>query len=348
MEIREALLQESEELQQLQAKAPQGESLIVTTVNIPDFFSRVRTYESWRVFNAYEGDRIIASAACAIRDAVIGAQVYRVGYEFQYFTSPDCRRRGAARRLREKIENYLSGQGAVLSYALLIEGNIPSMRLFELEGFHLHRKLVMPGIAVIKEMQVPGAENIRTIAPGDLKAVSDLLSQTWHGHDLFEPTSVDSLARQFKHLANLDYSNVFVCENEGRVSACIAFWDWSKIMKLTLLRRSLKMQIVGNLLVLMRILPRFPTPGDSLRQMMLTMIGYKSPADLSPLVKHANNLALREGIEQLFCICERHSRILESMKGLTRFDIGINLYVKPLRPDILLTDAPVATTGFDM
>jgi GNAT superfamily N-acetyltransferase len=348
MEIREALPQESEELQKLQEMSPQGKSLTVTTVNIPDFFSRVRTYESWKVFNAYEGDRIIASAACAIRDAVIGSQAYRVGYEFQYFTCPDYRRLGVARRLREKIESYLSGQGAVLSYAFLLEGNNPSIRLFELEGFYLHRKLVMPGIAVIKEMQVPDVENIRPITPGDLKTVSDLLNETWHGHDMFEPVSVHSLARQFKHIEDLDYSNVYVYENEGSISACIACWDWSKIMKLTLLRRSLKMQIVGNLLVMMRILPRFPAPGDTLRQMMLTMIGYKLPADLSPLVKYANNLALREGIEQLFCICERHSRILESMKGFTRFDIGINLYVKPLRPDILLTDAPVATTGFDM
>lgn len=93
MEIREAVSQESEALQRLQEQAPQGESLVISTVNIPDFFSRAKTYESWRVLNAYEGDRVIGSAACAIRDAVVGAHVRRVGYEFQYFTSPEHRRR---------------------------------------------------------------------------------------------------------------------------------------------------------------------------------------------------------------------------------------------------------------
>ena len=58
MNIGEALPAESAELQQLQVAAPQGRSLVVSTVaNVPDFFSRVRCYESSRVFNAYEGDR---------------------------------------------------------------------------------------------------------------------------------------------------------------------------------------------------------------------------------------------------------------------------------------------------
>jgi GNAT superfamily N-acetyltransferase len=348
MEIREAVPQESEALQRLQAQAPQGKSLVVSTVNIPDFFSRVNAYESWKVFNAYEEERIIGSAACAFRDGVLGARVRRVAYEFQYFTSPDYRRRGVARSLRDRIESHLCDQGVALSYALIMEGNVPSMRLFEREGFHVHRKLVMPAIAVTKEVQVPGAENIRSIAPRDLEAVAQLLSETWHGHDLFEPTSAASLARQIERMASLGYASVLVFEDQGRILACAALWDWSKIMKITVLRLSLRMRILGRLLVLTRVLPRFPGPGDGLRQMMLAMIGCKTPADLSPLVKHVNNLAFREGIQQLFCICERHHGILESTKGFTRIDTGLYLYVKPLQPDLPIADAPVAMTGFDM
>lgn len=96
MEIREASFQESETLQGLQAQTPQGTSLIVSTVNIPDFFSRARAYDSWTVFNVYEENRIVGSGACAIRDAVLGEAIHRVGYEFQYFTAPDFRRREVA------------------------------------------------------------------------------------------------------------------------------------------------------------------------------------------------------------------------------------------------------------
>ena len=140
MDIHEAVTEESEELKRLQAKAPQGKSLIVSTVNIPDFFSRVRVYESWKVFNAYEGDKIIGSAACAIRDGVVGTQIVRVGYEFQYFTSPKFRRRGVASNLHQTIERYLINQGVVLSYALIMEGNTSSMHLFEKEPPNLRYK----------------------------------------------------------------------------------------------------------------------------------------------------------------------------------------------------------------
>jgi GNAT superfamily N-acetyltransferase len=348
MNIREALPEESEELQRLQAKCPQGKSLIFSTVNLPDFFSRARAYESPRVFVAYEEDRIIGSAACAIREGVVGARVLRVGYEFQYFTSPDYRRRGVARRLRHKIERHLTYQRAALSYTLVMEGNLPSMRLFESEGFRLHRELVMPAIAVLREVEVPRAENIRPTTPRDLEAVAELLNQTWHGHELFEPTSAASLAHQLERLPTLDYNNLLVLEDESQILACVGLWDWSRIMRITVLRLSLRMRILGRLLVLARIVPRFPSPGDTLRQMMLTMIGYKSPAHLVPLVKYANNLALGEGIEQIFCICERGDKILESMKGFTRVDTAVNLYVKPLEPSVSIADGPVCMTGFDM
>jgi N-acetylglutamate synthase-like GNAT family acetyltransferase len=336
------------ELQRLQEKAPQGKSFVVSTVNIPDFFSRVRVYESWKVFNAYHNDRIVGSAACAIRDAVVGGRIHPVGYEFQYFTSPEYRRKSIAQALRKRIEHYLSDQGTVLSYACIMEGNLPSMRLFERQGFHLHRRLVMPAIAVRKEVRVHSDENIRSVTSRDLEAVAELLNQTWSGHDLFEPASAERLAHTIERTENLSYNNMFVLENRGRITACAALWDWSKIMRINVLRFTLKMQILLRVLFLTRVLPRFPRPGDILRQMMLTMVGYKSPADLAPLVEHVNNLAWKDDVEQVFCICERKDELLQSLKGFTRIDTGVNLYVKLLHSDISLTDAPVAMTGFDM
>jgi GNAT superfamily N-acetyltransferase len=348
MNIREAVPEEGRILQELQAKAPQGKSLVVSAVNIPDFFSRAKAYETHRVFVAYDKDQMIGSAACAVRDAVIRDRVLRVGYEFQYFTSPDHRRQGVARRLRQRIESYLIDQGAALSYALIMEGNVPSMRLFEREGFHLHRELVMPALVATKQVEVPGSDNIRPMAPDDLQAVAELLTQTWRGHELFEPISAASLASQIERIPTLDYSNVLILEDQGEISACVGLWDWSRIMRINVLRLSMRMRILGQLLVLARILPRFLSPGDTLRQMMLTMIAYKSPDHLVPLVRNVNNLALTEGIEQVFCICEKGDRILESLKGFTRVDTGVNLYLKKLEPDVSVADGPVAMTGFDM
>ena len=53
MFIREATLNDNEELQQLQIQCPQGTSLIVSTVNTPDFFARAKAYESYKVYVAW-------------------------------------------------------------------------------------------------------------------------------------------------------------------------------------------------------------------------------------------------------------------------------------------------------
>jgi hypothetical protein len=62
----------------------------------------------------------------------------------------------------------------------------------------------------------------------------------------------------------------------------------------------------------------------------------------------AANLALEKDIEQIFCICEKKDRIIESMKGFTRVNTEINHYVKILEPEAMLNDSAVAMTGLDM
>lgn len=101
MYIREALPVDNDELQQLQAKCPQGRTIIVSILNTPDFFARAKAYRSYKIFIASEDNRMIGSAACAIRNGMINGKLTRIGYEFQYFTSPDFRGRGVAKQLHK-------------------------------------------------------------------------------------------------------------------------------------------------------------------------------------------------------------------------------------------------------
>jgi GNAT superfamily N-acetyltransferase len=137
MKIREAIPEDNEKIQELQAKCPQGTTLVVSTVNTPDFFARAKAYELHKVFVACEGPRIIGSAACALREAIVNGKKRLVGYVFQAFISPDARRQGIASRLLRQREDYLYQQGAVLIYALIMEGNLPSMKYVESQGLTL-------------------------------------------------------------------------------------------------------------------------------------------------------------------------------------------------------------------
>jgi GNAT superfamily N-acetyltransferase len=351
MYIREAVPEDNDELQELQAKCPQGTTLITSVVNTPDFFARAKVYESYKVYVACEDSRIVGSTACAIRNALVSGTIRKVGHQFQLFAAPDIRRKGVASQLHQHRERYLTQQGVALSYALIMEGNIPSMRYIERQGFRHHRTLVMPALAVFKEMEVPSGGTIRSTRPEDLTAIAALLNETWHGFELYEPTSADGLTRFIKRTPAYTFDNLFVLEDKGEILACLGFWDWSQVMRITVEALSVKMRMMGLLLAIARIfrpLPRFLKPGDTLKQMMLTPIGFKDPAHLAALLRHVNNLGLKRGIEQMFSVCERDHALLKGMKGFIRIDTAMNLYTKTLQEDVSLPNKPVFIDGIDL
>ena len=348
MYIREATVNDNEELKQLQAQCPQGTSLIVSTVNTPDFFARAKAYESYKVYAACEGDTIIASHACALRNALVSGKLNRVGYSFQTFVHPNHRKKNIAKRLLQHMEDHLIQNGAVLVYGLIMERNLPSIKLVESVGFRLHRKLIMPGLAIRKELVIKSREKIRSARSDDLANVAELLNETWQNHDLYEPASAETLARFISRTPGFSMENLLVLENRGEILACLGFWDWSQVMKLTLKALNLKFKIIGRLLFITRVLPRVLKPGDQLNQIMLTLIGYKEPSHLAVLIRYINNYAFKKDIKQIFCICERNHTVLNSLKGFVRISTNIGLYIKPLKGNFMLHKAPVFVDGIDM
>jgi len=351
MHIREALLEDNNELQELQAKCPQGTTLIVSTVNTPDFFARVKAYESYKVIVACEEGRIVGSHAWAIRDVFLDGQLNRIGYSFQTFISPNHRKKGLAKHLLQYMEDQLIQNGAILVYGLILEGNLPSMKLVESLGFQLHRTLVMPALAVYKEMKVPSNGKIRLMVREDLDAAAKLLNETWQGYDLYKPTSAEGLARFITRTPGYSFDNFLVLESQGEILSCLGFWDWRQIMKITVIERSLKMRTIGLLLDFFRNfrpMPRGIRGGDTLKQMMLTPIAFKEPAHITMLLRHMNNDALKSGIEQVFCVCEHNHPLLSTMKGFIQINTAIHLYIKPLAQKVWLGDKPVFIDGIDL
>ena len=351
MNIREATPDDSQRLQELQAKCPQGKTLIVSIINMPDFFGRAKAYEDYKVYVACEDDQIIGSAACAVREATVNGKPYRVGYEFQYFISPSYRGRGVAKQIHKEIEDHLLQKGAVLSYLLVMGGNFPAMRLFEGQGFKLHRTLVMPGLSVYKKIEIPLRGKVRPVMPRDLTAISMLLNDTWQGYDLYQPTSAEALAQFINRTPAYRFENLLLLEDQGEISACLGFWDWRQVMRITVIKRSLKMRMIGMLLDFLRNfrpMPRGIKEGDTLKQMILTPIAFKDPGPLAVLIRYLNNQALQEGIEQLFCVCERHHALLSSLKGFIHVDTNMHLYVKPLQQEVSMGAGPIFIDGIDL
>jgi ribosomal protein S18 acetylase RimI-like enzyme len=348
MHIREALPDDNHELQVVQERCPQGTSLVLSIKNWPDFFARAKAYENSKVLVACENDRIIGSAACALRKAVVNDQPGLVGYLFQAFVDPEHRRKGVASRLLRERENHLTRQGADLIYTLIMEGNIPSMKYVESQGYELQRSLVMPAIAVKKEMEAPLAGKTRPAKAADLEAVSELMNDTWEGFQLYGPASSTSLDRFISRTPGFSMDNLLVLEDGGEIQACLGFWDWSRIMEVKVLELSWRMKITGWLLTASRILPDFPRAGDILNQVMLTPIGFREPRHIRPLIRRVNNLSLGRGTQQIFMICERDNALLKSTRGFTKVDTKMYVYTKSLNPNRQLGKQPVFIDGIDI
>ena len=351
MDIREAVPDDNDALQELQAKCPQGTDLIASVVNTPDFFARAKAYESYKVFIAYEGNHILGSTACGLKTAVVNGKVKRVGYGFQAFVAAEHRRKGVASQLHQHREDYAAQQGAVLFYTLVLEKNTPAMRYIERRGFKLHRTVVMPGLAVYKEMVTASGGNVRPAQPEDLATLAELLNETWQDFELYEPASAERLSQSISRTPGYSFDNLLVLEERGKILAFLGYLDWNQVMRITVEAMSFKMRTIGLMLKIsgvFRPMPKFVKPGDTLKQIMVTLIGFRDPTHFSLLLKHLNNRALQRGIEQIFCICEQNHVMLKSLKGFIQIDTAINLYVKNLQQENLIADKPVFIDGVDM
>ncbi|GAB4535369.1 MAG: hypothetical protein Fur0018_25610 [Anaerolineales bacterium] len=351
--IRDATSDDQQVLQRIQAQCPQGTGLRFTTVNTPDFFARARSYENVRVFVAELEGEIVASAACALREAPLANRFGTIGYEFQYFVAPAHRRKGLARALHGHIEDVLRAQGAALSYLITAEDNLPSMRLFEREGFEHYRTLRTPFLLPYRNMAAPGMGAVRPARSADLPAIVSLLNSTWSGFTLFTPLTVEALEKSLGRLQGFSLEeNLLVLERNGGLAACVGYWDWRKVIAITVQALNPRLRLIRGTLNLLR--KAFPTPalpgiGEPLTQWCLTPVGFTSPEALHAVLVTVNNLAVQERIGQLFLVGERNAPWFSALKGFFTADTWVHLYVKPLEKGISLPQgAPVFLDAVDL
>ena len=221
----------------------------------------------------------------------------------------------------------------------MIRQKVPERLLFERQGFKPYRELVMPALAVYKEMEVQSMGRIRSVTPDDLIAVAELLNTTWQGYELYQPTSADALLQSIERIPGYDFENILILEDKNEIVACAGFWDWSKITRITVHSLSSKIRMIKLMLDFTRIfrtMPRSPKPGDILKQFVLTPIAFKNPKDLEALFRYVNNIALKKDIEQIFYVCEKDHKMLNSMKGFIHIDTTMYLHIKPLQTWVFL------------
>jgi GNAT superfamily N-acetyltransferase len=327
--VREATVFDGARLQAVMARCPQGKDLTVTLVNTPDFFCRAKIYQRTKVFLAEADGEIAGSAAVAVRDLFVGGEPRRVGYEYQFFTAPEHRRRGVAQRLRQAIEEYLAAERVDLTTVIIVVDNGPSERLFGGDGFQpvgdLSLRFLLAGARPRTPAAAPRGYPVRPATDVDLPAVARLIDATLTDHDLSPRVTPEGLADVLRRTPGLTLSSLLVREDRHEIVACAALWEMDRVMEFR----------VGHVAPELR--PAFPAfrPGEALRQWGLTLVGYRTPADLAIVFDRVNDLAYGMGRDQVAILAAPEDPLWRAMIGFRSSEVRLRLHAKALRPRTL-------------
>ncbi|NLN75578.1 MAG: GNAT family N-acetyltransferase [Armatimonadetes bacterium] len=351
--IREAVSGDNDMLQSFQKAASYGEGGSVSSVNHPDYSWRTKVYERGKVFMACDeaDNHPMGSASCAVKSANINDLSTLVGYSWNYYTSPDHRRKGVAIALIAKVEEFYRQQGASLAYVYIMDSNAPSIALFEKSGYSRHKALLARYKLIYRKSDSNDKNNVRTLVPNDLDEVSRLINATWEGHDLFTPYSATSFAASIERVPGFSYDDIYVLEKDGRIAACVGCWDRGKAVRTTVKSMGTKMRIASMVLDATRLftpMPKVLKPGEVMTQYRLMPVGYKHLDDLKALLKTINNRALSKGIYAICGASENDAPIAHCLQSMFRNDVNLLLYAKSLDGSTRLSDNPVYVDVVDI
>ena len=349
MHIREATEKDNKELQELQINCDLGTGFKVSLSTAPDFFSRAKAYDTYKVFVACEGNKITGSISCAIRNAVINKQIYKVGYLFQAFTSPDFRKKGINQKLYQYIEDYMTNNGVALSYCMVFEDNKLANFVTRKHGYKLYSNSSMVYLSVYRNMKIKNTNNIRHANKEDLNEISKLLNKTRKGYDLYESSSSSLLAKFIKHTPEFNYKNMLLFEKDGEILACLGYWN--KIIKAEVTALNFKSQVyivMNKLLKLFKRLPKALEPGFFLKRMLAIKTGYRDLPYLLELFKFINNLAYRDKFNQIVMVYGKDCSILNKLKDFHYIITPLNFYIKTFTDGIDLGNNPIYFDAIDL
>ncbi len=333
IEIRNALEEDNSALIELQKKCPMGRSLILQFDSSPSYFNRSKHQTENHIIVAVEEGTIVGSASCAIMEKRVNEKTIRTAYNYGLMVDPSQRRKGIATLLTERREEIAMEQDIDMIFCQITQDNIPSIRIQEKRGF-MHVKDTTSYVLMVYKPQKPSTnDEIRPAEKPDLPRIVDLINDTYSEYDLYKPHKVNEFKELVEKRNHYDLNNILVYEKDGEVKACLGYWDYNKVMQMTVLKLARKDQFMNLVLAFLGIftkLPKIPKPGERLTQYFLQDIGFTEPEDLTELVKHVNNIALKNdiGVLTTLGVEDPITDVLSKFMNTTSTE---HIYAKPLK-----------------
>jgi L-amino acid N-acyltransferase YncA len=338
IKIRDAVDTDDTALVELQKRCPMGSSLILQLDSSPSFFNRSKHQMENHVVVAVEDGNIVGSGSCAIMEKRVNDMILRTAYNYNLMVDPNHRRSGIAMLLSDRREELAREQDCDLIFSHITEGNIPSIRLQEKKDFMHIKDSISYVLMVYKPHKLSTDLKIRPAVKADLPQIVDLINNTYSEYDLYKPHTIDEFSELVERRSHYNLQNILVYETEGNVEACLGYWDYTNVTKITVLQLSRKNRLMNSFLAFLGLftkMPSIPRSGQFMKQYLLQDIGFTRPEYLAELVKHLNNIALENDIQFLTMmgVEEPISEVLSKFMNTTSTD---HIYAKPLK-DLDLT-----------
>ncbi len=350
MIIREVKKDDEKKLQLLQSQCTSGDSIMLTTVNQPDFFARSSIYKQHKIFVAEENGEILGSLAGAIRNVLFDKKNVKVGYVFQMFVSTNHRRCGAGRMLYEALDKYFIENDVDIAYFIVMVDNFGCKKLYEKQGYSFYCQQTMPYLPVFKKRSIKVKGIVRKATIQDAERIAQLHNKTWQGYNLQEMLSKEAFIKEVDSIPAYDFENLIVYERDGKVCACVGYWDWSKVTKITVQDIDSKLKIIKNILNVVDKtvnMPHIPNVGSELLQWCLIHMCFEQVEDIVPVLQYINNLALDKKIEMLCFTCNKSDAVYAAVRQMFHLDIAYDVFWKKFKNEEY-SEKPLLIRGVEL
>jgi len=334
MEIREATQNDNTALLELQKKCPMGVDFVVAVDSSPDYFARSKPFQDPHVFVATENQQITGSIACAIQNTLIQNKPAKTAYLYGMMVDPAKRRTGVASQLQKHAEAYATKRKADLCHLLVVEENVPSIKLCQKMGFELVKDCPRFSLMVYKPEKLQDETNIKPMTPADVKDVVAMTNETYHDYDFYTPYTEETFREYVQRLPQDSQENILIHKKDETIQACLGYWDYGKVIKERVQKLNTRLKMISlpiKLLGLFTRMPKIPKTGETLKQWYLFPIACKDTVALTELVKHVNNLALKNNITMLATALDDQSPLAGVLSRFRHVQVKLHYFVKPLR-----------------
>jgi ribosomal protein S18 acetylase RimI-like enzyme len=337
------------ELLDLEKMCPQGTNLVLQFDRSPDFFLRSQVYDNYKVYVAEEKSKIVGTVGTTIKEFNMGKEAVKGVYIYDLRVHPAFRGRGIGSKLVQQV--MAEENEADLAYGHIMEENYPSIALFKWLGFQNIHDYMLLNVPLYKR-QEQTTNKVRKMIPDDAPKVVDLINDHYHRHDFFAPLNTDSFLKRTKQLTDYGFQSTQVVEVENRIVACAGLWDYSGILRPSVLRVTARLKMLTYILKFANFFTntmKLPSVGEFFRLMYVTDLAFTEETDsVKKLIKNCFGLSYSCGCNFLVFPLDPLNPAIPLIAKYRPIRTSYHIYAKSLKDKALNIQRMVYVDAMDL